>query len=150
MVSLARFAIFGAAAGYAAQIGGRDPVLAFLRQEVVGDAKKTFDRDFDTDFFESFTEGTVVKSFEVFQFAADDAPAPCFRRKLAKGEKGAVAKVEDEDTNANSWKRGWQGEIVFHGHGWQKTDLAEMGRSMLRPYKFNRPRCAERAGAARG
>jgi hypothetical protein len=29
---------------------------------MVGDAKKTFDRDGDADFFESFAEGTVVKS----------------------------------------------------------------------------------------
>jgi hypothetical protein len=45
LAGLARFAIFGAAVGYAAQVGGGNPVLAFLGQEVIGDAKKAFDGD---------------------------------------------------------------------------------------------------------
>ena len=57
---------------------------------MVGDAKKTFDRDGDADFFESFAEGTVVKSFQVFELTADDAPAARFGRKLSKGEERAV------------------------------------------------------------
>ena len=36
---LSRCAIFGAAAGYAAQIAGGNPVLAFVRQEMIGNAK---------------------------------------------------------------------------------------------------------------
>jgi hypothetical protein len=88
---------------------------------MVGDAKKTFDGDGDTDFFESFAEGTGVKSFEVFELAADDAPAARFGRKLSKGEERAVAAVEDEDTHANSWERDWLGEIAFRWHGlWRK------------------------------
>jgi len=86
LARLARFAILGATVGYAAQIGGGDPVLVFQGQEVVGDAEKGFDGDGEADFFESFAEGAVVKSFEVFEFAADDAPGACFGGKLAKGE----------------------------------------------------------------
>jgi hypothetical protein len=58
-------------------------VLAFLGQEVVGDAEKCFDGDGEADFFESFAESAVVKSFEVFKLAADDAPAASFGSKLA-------------------------------------------------------------------
>jgi hypothetical protein len=46
-----------------------------------------------------------VKSFEVFELAAYDAPAAGFGRKLAEGEEGAAAVVEDKDTNADSWER---------------------------------------------
>jgi hypothetical protein len=86
LASLARFAVFGATAGHAAQISGGDPMLVFLRQDMVGDAKETFDGDGDADFFESFADGTLVKSFEVFEFAADDAPAAGFGRPNAESE----------------------------------------------------------------
>jgi hypothetical protein len=116
LAGFARFAILGAATGYAAQVGGGDPVLAFEREEMIGDAKKTFDGDFDTDFFGGFAEGAVVKSFEVFELAPYDAPAAGFRRKLAKGEERAAAMVEDEDTNANP-RNGACSEIVLRWHG---------------------------------
>jgi hypothetical protein len=96
-------------------------MLAFLGQEMIGDAEKTFDRDGDADFFESFAENAVVKSLEVFELPADDAPAACFGGKLAKGEESAAAVVKDEDTCANSWERDWLREIVFRWHGlWRK------------------------------
>jgi hypothetical protein len=83
LAGFARLTIFGAAAGYAAQISRRDPVLAFLGQEVVGDAEKSLDGDSEADFLESFADCAVVKSFEVFELAADDAPAARFGSKLA-------------------------------------------------------------------
>jgi hypothetical protein len=70
-------------------------VLAFLGQEVVGDAEKGFDGDGEADFFEGFAEGAVVESFKVFELAADDAPATGFGGKLAEGEERAAAVVED-------------------------------------------------------
>jgi hypothetical protein len=58
-------------------------VLAFLGQEVVGDAEKSFDGDGEADFLESFADCAVVKSFEEFELASDDAPATRFGSKLA-------------------------------------------------------------------
>jgi hypothetical protein len=115
--SLARFAVFGAAAGYAAQIGGRNPVLALVRQEMVSNAKKGFDGDSDADFFEGFADGTVVKSFEVFEFAPDDAPGAGFGREFAEGEESAAAVVEDEDTYADSRMGECWVRIVLQRHG---------------------------------
>ena len=117
--SLARFAILGAAAGDAAQIGGRNPVLIFERQEVVGNTEETFDGDFDADFLAGFPEGAGCESFQVFQLATDDAPATHFGRQIAKREEYATALVENEDTDANLRK--WNGcsEIVFRGHSWR-------------------------------
>jgi len=114
---LARFTVFGAAAGNAAQIGGRDPVLALLRQEMVGDAKKGFYGDSDADFFASFTDGTLVKSFEVFELAADDAPGTGFGRSFAEGEESAAAMVEDEDTYADSGDGDRLNAIMMRWHG---------------------------------
>jgi hypothetical protein len=132
LAGFSRFTIFGAAVGYAAQVGRGDPVLAFLGQEVVGDAQKGFDGDGEADFFESFAESAVVKSFEVFEFAADDAPGAGFGRELAKGEERAAAVVQDEDTYADSWKRAWLGEIIlrWHGLGWK-------GRSSAAPLQIH-------------
>jgi hypothetical protein len=101
-------------------------VLAFLGQEVVGDAEKGFDGDGEADFFESFAEGAVVKSFEVFELAAYDSPEACFRGKLAKREERAAAAVEDEDTYADSWERDWLGGIILRWHGlqWKRAQHA--------------------------
>jgi hypothetical protein len=68
---------------------------------MIGNAKKAFDRDGYTYFFESFADGTVVKSFKVLELAADDAPGTCFGGQLAKREERAVAVVDDEHTYAN-------------------------------------------------
>jgi hypothetical protein len=62
---------------------------------VVGDTEKGFDGDGEANFFESFAEGAVVKSFEVFELAADDAPGACFGGQLTEREERAVAVVED-------------------------------------------------------
>jgi hypothetical protein len=116
LASLARFTVFGAAFGDTSEIGGGNPMLAFLREEMVGDAKKAFDGDSDANLFEGFTDGTIVKSFEVFEFAADDAPQAGFGRPFAESEESATAIVEDEDTHADSGERDRSEEILRNGH----------------------------------
>jgi hypothetical protein len=98
---LPRFAVLGAATRYAAPVRWGNPMLAFLRQEMIGYAKKAFDRDSYTYFFESFADGAVLKSFEVFELAANDTPATCFRRQIAEREKHPTVVVYDEHTDAN-------------------------------------------------
>jgi hypothetical protein len=124
--SFARFAILGAAAGDTAEIGGRNPVLVFQRQDVVGDTEETLDGDFDADFLAGFAECACCESFQVLQLATDDAPATRFGRQIAKREEYAAALIEDEDTNANSGKRSGCGEIVFRGHGWRWKRASHM------------------------
>jgi hypothetical protein len=53
---LPRFAVLGAASSYAAPIRWGNPMLAFLRQEMVGNAKKTLDGDIDAHFLTSFAK----------------------------------------------------------------------------------------------
>jgi hypothetical protein len=81
-------------------------------------AKKTFDGDGDSNLFEGFTDGTIVKSFEVFEFAADNAPQAGFRRPFAESEERAAAVVEDEDTNADPGEMHRCKEILRNGHVW--------------------------------
>jgi hypothetical protein len=83
---------------------------------MVRDAKKAFDGDSDADFFKGFADHTVVKSFEVFELAADDAPAACFGCTLAEREERAAAVVEDEDTYADSWKEIRYAVIILRSH----------------------------------
>jgi hypothetical protein len=131
LAGLARFAILGAAVGYAAQIGRGNPVLAFLGQEVVGDAEKGFDEDGEADFFERFTEGAAVKGLEVFELAADDAPGAGFRGKLTKGEERAAAVVEERTpTPTLGIVMDWA-ELFCEG-----IHCGGKGRSLLHPYEF--------------
>jgi hypothetical protein len=55
----------------------------------------------------SFADGAIVKSFEVLQLAADDAPGACFRGKLAEHGERAAAVVKDEHTNPNPGEGRW-------------------------------------------
>ncbi len=77
-------------------------MLAFLRQEMVGNAKKTFDGDFDTYFFASFAAHAFCESLQIFQLAANDAPAACFRRQVAEREKHARVLIDKEHTDADA------------------------------------------------
>jgi hypothetical protein len=49
-------------------------MLIFLRQKMVGDTKKHFDADMHADFLASFADSAFLKSLQIIQFAADDAP----------------------------------------------------------------------------
>jgi hypothetical protein len=118
LASLARFTVFGAAFCDAGEIGGGNPVLALLREKMVGDAKKTFDGDRDSNLFEGFTDGTIVKSFKVFELAADNAPEAGFGRPFAESEERPAAVVEDEHTNADPGEMHRCKEILRTGHVW--------------------------------
>jgi len=70
-----RLTIPGVAARHARQISGRNPVLAFAGQEMIGDAQERINRDGGADFFQRLADGTVFEGFKKVEFAADDAPA---------------------------------------------------------------------------
>ena len=85
-VGFIRLTIFGRASDDSGQVGRSDPVLAFVRQAVVGDTEKSFDGDLDADFFEGFAYGAGFERLEVVEFAADDAPVIGFGRAFASVE----------------------------------------------------------------
>jgi hypothetical protein len=86
-------AVGGATAEDTAQIGWGDPVLALGREAVVGYAEQAFYFDLDADFFEGFADGAGLEGLEVVEFAADDAPAAGFGRKLAEGQEDTASCV---------------------------------------------------------
>jgi hypothetical protein len=64
-------------------------MLIFLRQKMVSDAEKHFDADMHADLFACFPDRAFLKSLQIIQFAADDAPRTRFWRQIAEGEKDA-------------------------------------------------------------
>jgi hypothetical protein len=101
LTRLLRFAIFGLAARDPPQIGGRNPLLAFLGQEMVAHTEKRIDADIHAHFLASFADGALFQSLKIVQFAADDAPAACFGRRIAERKKDAACVVENEDADAD-------------------------------------------------
>jgi hypothetical protein len=150
LAGLTRLTILGAATGYASQISRRNPVLAFVGQKMIANAKKALDRNSYTYFLKGFADGTVVKSFEVFELAADDAPAACFGRALPERKEDMSLTVNNEHTNADSWERDWRGEIVFCDHGWRRKPLLRWGAAQRAPLQIICPRRADPTRAARG
>jgi hypothetical protein len=61
-------------------------MLAFLGQEMVGDAKKRFQRNFQADLFASFADRAILERLQIIELASYDAPAACFGRKLPQSE----------------------------------------------------------------
>jgi hypothetical protein len=118
-VSLSRFAVFGPAAGNAAQISGRNPMLVLPGQDVVGEAEKAFDGDFKAYFLASFAECACLEGFLIFQLATDNAPAAHLGRQIAQREQYATASIKDQNTHADPRNRYWCSEIVFCGHSWR-------------------------------
>lgn len=78
------FAVFCIADRDARQESGRDSVLAFGGDEMVGDAEERVDGDGGTDLFQGFADGALFEGFEIVEFAADDAPAAGFGRAAAE------------------------------------------------------------------
>jgi hypothetical protein len=95
-------AVAGLAGCGAAKVGGRDPVLVFVRDQMVGNAEEALDGDGEADFFEGFAESALGERLEVFEFSAADAPAAGFGRILAKGEENAILVVENENADADA------------------------------------------------
>ena len=121
--NLARFGwltVCGFAGKDFAQVSGRNPVLVFAGETVIGDTKQGAKRDFDADFFARFADGALLEGFEKIYFAADDAPAARFGRPLAEGEEHAAVVVGQEDADANSGLRRF-------GHG----DLTGLQREQV-------------------
>src|SRR5206468_11680917 len=70
-------------------------------------------------FLASFADGALLNCFQIFQLAADNAPAARFGRPLAKREEGATAAVKDKHTDANPWNGYFSDETVALRHGWR-------------------------------
>jgi len=68
-MSFPRLAVRGFARENLAEVGGRNPVLVFAREAVVGDAKQRAKRDFDADFFAGFMDGALLERLEKIHFA---------------------------------------------------------------------------------
>src|SRR5690242_18310476 len=74
-------------------------MLAFLRQEMVCDAKKGFNGNMKTDFLASFANRAFLKRLQIIQLATDDAPTARFGGKLAQGEQNAAVLIDQEHAN---------------------------------------------------
>src|SRR5690348_16018491 len=136
--NLARFgwlAVSGFAGEDLAQVGWRDPVLVFAREAVIGDAKQGAKRDFHADFFASFADGALLKSFEKVHFAADDAPAAGFGRPFAEREEHAAVIVGEENADADSGlKRFGHRDLT----GWWPAPVREESGRRARPGQRHR------------
>ena len=76
-----------------AQVSGRNPMLVFAGQAVIGDAEQRTERNLEADFFAGFADGALLEGFEKIDFTADDAPAASFGRPLAQREQHAAQVV---------------------------------------------------------
>ena len=97
-----RLAVGGFTGKDLAEVRGRDPVLVFAGETVVGNAKQRVKRDFDADLFAGFADGALLESLEKVHFAADNAPAPGFGRPLTERQEHAAAIVGQQNANADS------------------------------------------------
>ena len=68
---------------------------------MVRNAQQGLERDVYTDFLPGFADGTGLKSFEIIELAADDAPASGLRRAHAQREQDAVRFVSNQHADAD-------------------------------------------------
>src|SRR6266478_740391 len=87
-------------------------MLAFLRQEMVCNAKKGFNGNIQADFFERLANRTFLKCLQIVQLAADNAPTARFGGKLAQGEQNAAALIDKEHTNSHPGMANCRGVAV--------------------------------------
>lgn len=105
LASFFRLTVAGFAGEDFAEVRGRNPVLPFLREMMVGDAEEADETDFEADFLAGFADGALLERFEIVDFAANDAPAAGFGRPVAESEKDAAVSIHEEDPNADAWMR---------------------------------------------
>ena len=72
---------------------------------MIGNAEEADETDLETDLLAGLTKGALLESFEIVDFAADDAPASGLGRPVAKREKDAAEIVDQEDTHADAGMR---------------------------------------------
>src|SRR5580700_3126047 len=85
------------------QVCGRDPVLAFVRQQMIGDAQQSVDGDLQADLLERFTDRATLDRFEEIHLAPDDAPALRFRWEFSQRQQYAASIVNEQHTGSHSW-----------------------------------------------
>src|ERR1700733_12642046 len=77
-------------------------MLAFLRQQMIGDAQQTVDRNRQTHFFERFANRASLDGFQKIHFATDDAPTRSFWWKSSQGEQHSAALIDQENTRSHA------------------------------------------------
>lgn len=87
------------------EICGRNPMLSFLRQVMVGDAQEADETDLNADFLARLADGALLQRLEIVDFSADNAPATGFRRPISEREQDAVEFIHQEDANADAGTR---------------------------------------------
>jgi hypothetical protein len=106
---LVRLAVSRRALQDASQVRRGDPVLAFVREQVIGDAQQAVDGNFQAHLFEGLANCAGLEGFEELYLAADDAPTPRFRGKFSQRQQNPAAFVNEQDTGPYSWG----GELAF-------------------------------------
>lgn len=97
-LGLVRFAIPRFAFQDSPQIRGRNPMLAFFRQQVIGDAEQAIDGNLQTDFFQRLANRAAFNGFQKIDFPSDDAPALRFGREFAQGQQHPAAGIDEQNS----------------------------------------------------
>lgn len=83
-------------------------MLAFVREQVIGDAQQAVDGNFQAHLFEGLANCAGLEGFEELYLAADDAPTPRFRGKFSQRQQNPAAFVNEQDTGPYSWGGSWR------------------------------------------
>ena len=77
-------------------------MLILRRQQVIRDAEQPLDRDAHTRFFVCLANRAILNCFEEIDFAAENAPAACFRRRFAQRQQNTLALINEQNPRANA------------------------------------------------
>ncbi len=78
-----------------ARYDGDTPMLILRRQQVIGDAQQSFNRDAHARFFIGFADRAILYGLEKINFAAENAPATRFRRRFAERQQNAFMLIDE-------------------------------------------------------